>query len=88
MAMRLADGTDDECADISYSKKLQDFENIEFDNESSHRQWTYQTCSEFGWYQTSASANQPFGNSFNVDFFMEMCGDIFGDAYVFVIFTD
>lgn len=28
------------------------------------RQWTYQTCTEFGFYQTSDSTKQPFGNLF------------------------
>ena len=28
------------------------------------RQWMYQTCTEFGFYQTSDSANQPFGKLF------------------------
>lgn len=31
-----------------------------FDGTSSSRQWFYQTCNEFGYFQTSASARSPF----------------------------
>lgn len=42
------------------------------------RQWTYQTCTEFGFYQTSNQDDQLFGNKFPVDFFVDMCSDIYG----------
>lgn len=41
------------------------------------RQWTYQTCNEFGWYQTSGSKLQPFGTKFPVDLFINACKDAF-----------
>lgn len=47
---------------------------------SAYRQWLYQTCSEFGFYQTSSSKNQGFGSSFPLDLDIEMCGDIFGKS--------
>ena len=28
------------------------------------RQWIYQTCSEFGWYQTSDQPKHPYGSRF------------------------
>lgn len=31
-----------------------------FDGESSSRQWVYQTCNEFGYFQTSSSKHSPF----------------------------
>lgn len=42
------------------------------------RQWLYQTCSSFGWYQTSASTQQIFGNSFPIDLYLRLCQDLFG----------
>lgn len=42
------------------------------------RQWTYQTCTEFGFYQTSSQSHHVFGNKFPVNFFIDMCADIFG----------
>lgn len=46
------------------------------------RQWYYQTCTEFGWYQTTASDNQPFGRTLLVDFFYRFCSDLYGDRSV------
>lgn len=42
------------------------------------RQWVYQTCSEFGYYQTSDSPDQPFGSWFPISLFEQACEDIFG----------
>ncbi|KFB43595.1 AGAP001240-PA-like protein [Anopheles sinensis] len=44
---------------------------------SSMRQWLYQTCAEYGWYQISGSSNQIFGSSFPVDLFVELCKDLY-----------
>lgn len=45
------------------------------------RQWIFQTCNEFGWYQTSGSRDQPFGTKFPVTLYTTMCGDIYGSQY-------
>lgn len=48
---------------------------------SASRPWLYQTCSEFGWYQTSGSPFQPFGTSFPVDFYTKFCTDLYDDTF-------
>lgn len=45
------------------------------------RQWIYQTCNEYGWYQTSSSAAQPFGTKFPLALFTTMCADLFGSQF-------
>ncbi|XP_052130437.1 putative serine protease K12H4.7 isoform X1 [Frankliniella occidentalis] len=46
------------------------------------RQWTYQTCTEFGYFQTFSGKNVPFPAPYNaVDFSYQLCKDLFGDAY-------
>lgn len=47
---------------------------------TSVRQWIYQTCSEYGWYQTSGSKNQPFGSSFPIDLYYRLCADIYSST--------
>ena len=42
------------------------------------RQWTYQTCTEFGWYQTTNQAEQKYGSSLPLEFFEQWCADAFG----------
>jgi len=43
--------------------------------------WTYQTCSEFGWFQSSESPNQPFGSSFPATLYTDQCHDVFGSDF-------
>lgn len=45
------------------------------------RQWIYQTCNEYGWYQTSTSRNQPFGTKYPLVFFTTLCGDAYGEEF-------
>ena len=46
------------------------------------RQWTYQTCTEFGWYQSSDVPDASWGNIIPVAFFENMCKDIFGPKFI------
>ncbi|XP_017085009.2 putative serine protease K12H4.7 [Drosophila eugracilis] len=45
------------------------------------RQWIFQTCNEYGWYQTSGSSAQPFGTKFPVTYYTTMCADLYGSQY-------
>lgn len=47
------------------------------------RQWMYQTCTEFGFFQTSTANPNLFSNAFPVKFFIQQCIDIFGPRFVF-----
>ena len=46
-----------------------------------NRPWFYQTCTEFGWYQSSNQAGNPFGDSFPTEYFEKMCSDVFGAKF-------
>ncbi|KAF4532425.1 hypothetical protein B566_EDAN003878 [Ephemera danica] len=74
---------DEKCLDFKYEKMIQEYRNTSWDASTAEggRQWLYQTCTEFGFYQTSSSPDQPFGNQFPVDFFTQQCSDIFGPRY-------
>uniref|UniRef100_A0A6P4FIJ6 Serine protease K12H4.7 n=1 Tax=Drosophila rhopaloa TaxID=1041015 RepID=A0A6P4FIJ6_DRORH len=67
------------CLDYKYEKMVADMKNVSWDSESAKgmRQWTYQTCHEFGFYQTSANPADTFGGRFGVDFFIRQCMDVF-----------
>lgn len=41
-------------------------------------QWTYQTCNEFGFYQTSDDKQRIFGDRFPLVFFVKQCTDFYG----------
>lgn len=72
-----------ECADYKYSKSIDGLKNVSWSSSASEggRQWTYQTCTEFGYFQSSDLEDQPFGNHFSVDFFIKQCKDIYGDTF-------
>jgi len=40
------------------------------------RSWTYQTCAEFGYFQSTDSENQPFGNLVPLSYYIQMCDDL------------
>lgn len=43
------------------------------------RQWTYQTCTEFGYFQTTNSEKSHlFSNTMPLEYFTEMCSSLFG----------
>uniref|UniRef100_A0A6Q2XJY7 Serine protease 16 n=1 Tax=Esox lucius TaxID=8010 RepID=A0A6Q2XJY7_ESOLU len=64
--------------DPTYSANLQDLRNTSYSGPASggERQWLYQTCTEFGYFQTSDSPNQPF-SGFGLQYHVEQCLDIF-----------
>ncbi|KAH8364276.1 hypothetical protein KR084_005086 [Drosophila pseudotakahashii] len=67
------------CLDYKYEKMVADMKNISWDSETAKgsRQWTYQTCHEFGFYQTSENQADTFGSRFGIDYFIRQCMDVF-----------
>lgn len=74
---------DQKCLDYHYDKMVDMLRNTSWESEDAEggRQWTYQTCTEFGFYQTSDYEPHIFGDQFPVDFFIKQCSDIFGSIY-------
>lgn len=68
------------CLDYRYDKMLNEMRNISWTSNVAEgiRQWTYQTCAEFGFFQTSDDKNLLFGDRLPVEFFIRQCEDIYG----------
>ncbi|XP_019872170.1 putative serine protease K12H4.7 [Aethina tumida] len=79
----LLEAYDQKCLDYKYDNMINELRNISWAGEQAEggRQWTYQTCTEFGFFQSSTYQPQVFGDKFPVDFFIEQCVDIFGPKY-------
>ncbi|XP_065160833.1 putative serine protease K12H4.7 [Atheta coriaria] len=79
----ILNATNQTCLDYKYDKMIASLRNISWDSETAEggRQWTYQTCIEFGFFQSSTYKPQVFGDSFPADFFIQQCVDIFGMKY-------
>ncbi|EGG15097.1 hypothetical protein DFA_09921 [Cavenderia fasciculata] len=72
-----------ELVDVSYQSMIQEYANITNDDTNvGGRQWFFQTCTQFGYYQSSTSNNHPFGHLFEIDFQIKQCTDIFGFAFL------
>jgi pimeloyl-ACP methyl ester carboxylesterase len=75
------------CLDNSYATQVEELQATAWDSPAAGggRQWTYQTCTEFGWYQSSNSPGHPWGRILPVKYFEKMCADIFGPKFSTVL---
>ncbi|XP_037876006.1 putative serine protease K12H4.7 isoform X1 [Bombyx mori] len=66
------------CIETRYSEVVATHRNTSYTSEkTTMRLWTYQTCVEFGWYQTTTSTRQPFLTTIPLEYFHQMCRDFF-----------
>ncbi|XP_069069586.1 putative serine protease K12H4.7 [Pleurodeles waltl] len=70
------------CVDASYKKFVHDMSDPTWQGPAAEagRQWVYQTCTEFGFFQTTDSAKQPF-SGFPLSYYVQQCTDIFGPEF-------
>jgi len=67
------------CLDVSYADAIAQLRDTSAAAAGvGYRQWVYQTCTEFGYFQTSDSGKQPFGNGMPLKFSLDQCRDAFG----------
>uniref|UniRef100_A0A1B6IAX2 Serine protease K12H4.7 n=1 Tax=Homalodisca liturata TaxID=320908 RepID=A0A1B6IAX2_9HEMI len=72
------------CVDYKYNKMIEQLKETNWTSESvssGDRTWVYQTCTEFGYYQTSESKKEFFSNDFPIQFFLQQCSEIFGEKF-------
>lgn len=43
--------------------------------------WTYQTCTEFGYFMSTSSKQHPFTDNIPVEFYYSMCAKLYGDEF-------
>lgn len=74
------------CMDFTYQSTLDYLRQISNENSlGGDRQWWYQVCNEFGYFQTTNNnRSQVFGNEFSLNFYTQQCLDVFGPQYVFL----
>ncbi|KAL5004772.1 hypothetical protein ScPMuIL_018228 [Solemya velum] len=79
----LLDTYSQKCLDYKYSSMINDLKKTDWNSTAAEggRQWMYQTCVEFGWYQSSDLSDQPFGQHFPLSFSVQQCADIFGSKF-------
>ncbi|XP_072247877.1 thymus-specific serine protease [Leuresthes tenuis] len=71
--------TEEHCLDISHEKTLKDLMDTSLHTgRRVERQWTYQTCTEFGFYQTCEDTTCPFSGMSTLQAQTELCAMVFG----------
>ncbi|KAM9663672.1 thymus-specific serine protease-like [Trichechus inunguis] len=73
---------DKDCLSANYSDELEELSNSSLDDLhiKYERQWLYQCCTEFGFFETTDSKNQPFSGT-PLRYFFQMCSDVFGPEF-------
>lgn len=69
------------CIDTNYERFVSNLKNVSWDVKGMTREWFYQTCTEYGYYQTTNSKESIFGTLFPLEFFEKLCMDLYGDYY-------
>ncbi|XP_008307002.1 thymus-specific serine protease [Cynoglossus semilaevis] len=66
------------CLDARYTEYLSDMTNTSWEGAAAGggRQWVYQTCTEFGFYQSTDSPNQPF-TGFPLTYQVKQCAEFY-----------
>ncbi|XP_037317852.2 thymus-specific serine protease [Pungitius pungitius] len=71
--------SEEACLDISHEKTVAALmDTAVHSGRRAERQWTYQTCTEFGFYQTCEDASCPFSRSVTLSSQTELCLLLFG----------
>lgn len=71
---------DDFCYDHRYDSWIYFFNGTGWDDLAALfeiRQWYYQTCAEYGWFQSSNTNNTLFGSNFPADMSLQLCADLY-----------
>uniref|UniRef100_A0A240PPB5 Prolylcarboxypeptidase n=1 Tax=Anopheles christyi TaxID=43041 RepID=A0A240PPB5_9DIPT len=74
--------SDDGCIIISFDQFVESLRESSTSAETSRageRQFLYQQCTEYGWFITTDSDRQPFGQRVMMELYYEMCRRVFGD---------
>jgi len=71
-----------ECLPASYQEAVAQLTNLtQAEAGVGVRSWVFQTCNEFGYFQTTDSENQPFGDLVPVSYYAELCEKAFGRKF-------
>ncbi|CAG9772228.1 unnamed protein product [Ceutorhynchus assimilis] len=73
--------TNTDCIDYKYASLVASWQNTTIVASSMMRQWVYQTCTEFGNFQTSTQELPIFGSRFPISYFTDLCVVVFGEQF-------
>ncbi|XP_054157916.1 putative serine protease K12H4.7 [Oppia nitens] len=69
------------CIDYEYNKLINVLKDIKPSPQAMFRQWFYQMCTEFGYFQTTDHSDSPFGHNVPIDHYVKICSDAYGKQF-------
>jgi len=79
---RVLDMYGEVCVDASYASWIDFLSDESWSGDGvGYRQWIWQTCTEFGWYQTTNQPSGLYGNTLDLPLFESWCRDAYGDNF-------
>jgi hypothetical protein len=63
---------------VDFTTTIDALQNTTIDENSNQRQWYYQSCAEFGFFQTAPAVNSLRSTRINLDFHLQQCLDAYG----------
>jgi len=70
------------CTGNSYMDFIRGMQETSFDSDyAGARSWVWQTCTEFGYFQSTDKSNNIFGSTVPVDFYVDQCAQIYGSQF-------
>ncbi|XP_026759274.3 putative serine protease K12H4.7 [Galleria mellonella] len=64
------------CFDYDFDNMIESIREIDW-----YLSWTYQTCTEFSYFQTTNSDSQPFTRNVPIELYYKMCTKLFGPEF-------
>ncbi|CAK1540256.1 unnamed protein product [Leptosia nina] len=68
--------TDSNCLDVNFNSMIEETKRTPW-----AYSWLYQTCTEFGYFQTTSSTSQPFGDTLPLEYFIKTCVALYGPNF-------
>ena len=71
----------EDAVDANFTAQVDSMRQVAWDSpavQGGTKQWVYQTCTEFGFYQTTDSARQPFGDLISLSSQLKTCSAVYG----------
>ncbi|XP_055680244.1 thymus-specific serine protease-like [Lutzomyia longipalpis] len=72
------------CLDYKYDKMIKELKETSWEAQTARdgtRQWLFQLCKEFGFFQTSENASFVFSNYLSTENYLKQCSDVFGEQF-------
>ena len=61
------------CMDYRYQTMIEQLNQTNYGSGFGYRQWTYQTCTEFGWFDSSDQPGHPYGTKIDIKWAVKVC---------------